>query len=232
MLGIALVRRGRHQQEMVGHLRQGRAQTVGIGLVLFAPGAHLVGLVHDHQIPTGPEEAFSGIFDERYPRDGGDGLVVVLPRVLAVVGPQQAARDDLELLAELVGHFPLPLEGQVRRGDDQRPLDQPSGLQFLERQAAHDGLSGTGIVGQQEANARQAKKINDQLVRFAWQERTIDEVRKLNGCGEGKPWGEHRTLYPSKGGTPVVTYIHSGGHQFPQDVPPVIVKFFKQQAKP
>jgi polyhydroxybutyrate depolymerase len=71
---------------------------------------------------------------------------------------------------------------------------------------------------------------NDPLVRFAWQEWTIDEVRKINGCGEGKPWGEHCTLYPSKGGTPVVTYIHSGGHQLPDDVPPVIVKFFKQYA--
>ena len=27
-------------------------------------------------------------------------------------------------------------------------------------------------------------------------------------------------LYPSKSGTPVVTYIHSGGHQLPDDVPP------------
>ena len=53
---------------------------------------------------------------------------------------------------------------------------------------------------------------NDPLVTFAWQQRTIDEVRKINGCGEGKPWGEHCTMYPSKGGTPVVTYIHSGGH--------------------
>jgi len=28
----------------------------------------------------------------------------------------------------------------------------------------------------------------------------------------------------------VVTYIHSGAHQLPDDVPPVIVKFFKQHA--
>ena len=49
---------------------------------------------------------------------------------------------------------------------------------------------------------------NDPLVKFAWQQRTIDEVRKINGCGEGQPWGEHCTLYPSKTGTPVVTYIH------------------------
>ena len=73
---------------------------------------------------------------------------------------------------------------------------------------------------------------NDPLVRFEWQKRTIDELRKLNGCGDGKPWGEHCTLYPSKTGTPVVTYIHPGGHALPQDVPPVIVKFFKEHAKP
>jgi polyhydroxybutyrate depolymerase len=38
--------------------------------------------------------------------------------------------------------------------------------------------------------------------------------------------------YPSTNGTPVVTYIHSGGHLLPDDVPPVIVKFFKEQSKP
>jgi polyhydroxybutyrate depolymerase len=73
---------------------------------------------------------------------------------------------------------------------------------------------------------------NDPLVRFSWQERTIAEVRKINGCGEGNPWGEHCTLYPSKGGTPVVTYIHSGGHLLPDEASPVIVKFFKKQVKP
>ena len=73
---------------------------------------------------------------------------------------------------------------------------------------------------------------NDPLVRFEWQQRTIDEVRKLNNCGDGKPWGEHCTLYPSKKGTPVMTYIHPGGHEFPSEVPPVIVRFFKEHAKP
>jgi len=29
-----------------------------------------------------------------------------------------------------------------------------------------------------------------------------------------------------------VTYIDNGGHLLPDGVPPVIVKFFKQQAKP
>ena len=69
---------------------------------------------------------------------------------------------------------------------------------------------------------------NDPLVRFAWQQRTIDELRKINRCGEGQPCGEHGTLYPSPIGTPVVTYIHPGGHELPKDVPPAIVKFFKE----
>ncbi|MHB8897786.1 MAG: CE1 family esterase [Thermoguttaceae bacterium] len=73
---------------------------------------------------------------------------------------------------------------------------------------------------------------NDPLVRFSWQKRTIDGLLKLNGCGEGTPWGEHCTLYPSETGTPVVTYIHPGRHEVPPDVPAVIVKFFKDQAKP
>jgi polyhydroxybutyrate depolymerase len=70
---------------------------------------------------------------------------------------------------------------------------------------------------------------NDPLVKFAWQQTTIDAVRKINQCGEGQPWGDHCTLYPSKIGDPVVTYIHPGHHEVPPDAPAVIVKFFKEQ---
>jgi len=72
----------------------------------------------------------------------------------------------------------------------------------------------------------------DPLVLFDWQKRTMDAVRQLNGCGEGKPWGEHCTFYPSKTGTPLVTYIYPGGHTFPAEAPAIIVKFFKEHAKP
>ena len=54
----------------------------------------------------------------------------------------------------------------------------------------------------------------DPLVRFAWQKRTIDALLRLNGCGESQPWAGPCTLYPSKTGTPVVTYIHPGGLVF------------------
>jgi polyhydroxybutyrate depolymerase len=72
---------------------------------------------------------------------------------------------------------------------------------------------------------------NDQLVKFAWQKLTMDALRRLNECGEGKEWGKWCTEYPSKIGAPVVTFIHPGTHQFPAAAPAAIVKFFKQHAR-
>ncbi len=73
---------------------------------------------------------------------------------------------------------------------------------------------------------------NDTLVKYEWQVAMMKALRELNQCGEGEPWGEFCTKYPSKIGAPVVTYIHPGGHGFPQGAEAVIVKFFKEQAKP
>lgn len=72
---------------------------------------------------------------------------------------------------------------------------------------------------------------NDELVRFAWQKATMDMLRRLNQCGEGREWGKWCTEYPSKIGAPVVTFIHPGTHQFPAEAPAVIVKFFQQQVQ-
>ena len=74
---------------------------------------------------------------------------------------------------------------------------------------------------------------NDPLVKYEWQQRTMDALRKLNGCDEtGVEWDKLCTLYPSKSGTPVVTLIHPGTHNFPPEAPALFVKFFKQHAKP
>ena len=73
----------------------------------------------------------------------------------------------------------------------------------------------------------------DQLVKYDWQKQMMLSIRKINGCDEqGTEWEKSCTLYPSKTGTPVVTFIHPGNHAFVQDAPPVIVKFFKAHAKP
>jgi polyhydroxybutyrate depolymerase len=73
---------------------------------------------------------------------------------------------------------------------------------------------------------------NDNLVKFAWQKQTMDEIRKRNGCAtEGKAWAKYCTWYESKDHAPVVTYVHPGTHKFPSEAPPVVVKFFKEIAK-
>lgn len=69
----------------------------------------------------------------------------------------------------------------------------------------------------------------DTLVKFAWQQRMMEALRKLNGCdAKGEPWDKRCEIYPSKTGTPVVTFIHPGGHGFDPAAPALIVKFFKQ----
>ncbi len=75
---------------------------------------------------------------------------------------------------------------------------------------------------------------NDPLVKFEWQKMMIEAVRKLNQCGEGKPWEQDKrcTIYKSKAGGDVVTYIHPGTHKYPEEAPAIIVKFFKRYAKP
>jgi polyhydroxybutyrate depolymerase len=72
----------------------------------------------------------------------------------------------------------------------------------------------------------------DDLVKFSWQERMIEAVRRINQCGPAQPAEKGQVTYPSKVGAPVVTYIHLGGHTFPNEAPALIVAFLKTHALP
>jgi polyhydroxybutyrate depolymerase len=68
----------------------------------------------------------------------------------------------------------------------------------------------------------------DALVKFEWQEKTMQVVRTVNGCAEsGRPWEKGCTLYESTRRAPFVSFIHEGGHQFPAEGPVLMVKFFR-----
>jgi polyhydroxybutyrate depolymerase len=74
---------------------------------------------------------------------------------------------------------------------------------------------------------------SDELVKFEHQQRTIEVIRKINGCAEkGEEWAKDCTVYPSKTGTPLVTFVYDGTHKYPVEAPALIVKFFKEQTKP
>jgi polyhydroxybutyrate depolymerase len=72
----------------------------------------------------------------------------------------------------------------------------------------------------------------DPLVTFAMQERAIAAVKALNGCeAGGKDWAKGCTIYESPKGAPLVTFIHPGDHKYPDEAPPLIVRFFKEHAR-
>jgi polyhydroxybutyrate depolymerase len=69
----------------------------------------------------------------------------------------------------------------------------------------------------------------DQLVPIDNQRRVIEAAKKVNGCEEkGQEWAHFATKYPSSKGAPLIAYVHPGGHQMPDEVPVLMVKFFKE----
>jgi polyhydroxybutyrate depolymerase len=73
----------------------------------------------------------------------------------------------------------------------------------------------------------------DEIVSFALQKRTMEFVRRLDGCdAAGKPWATSGslvgTLFPSSTGTPFVSVVYPGPHKLPDEAPALIVKFFKE----
>src|SRR5437763_16460580 len=88
-----------------------------------------------------------------------DELLLFEPLVDAELVADVVALDDEELLVELLLEFALPLEGEVRRGDDQDALAHAPELEFLDQQAGHDGLAGPSVVGQAEADTGEFEKV-------------------------------------------------------------------------
>jgi polyhydroxybutyrate depolymerase len=114
------------------------------------------------------------------------------------------------------------------------------GFTYLLWEARPDLLAAVAPSGAGTRGVRNLKPLpmmhiageTDPLVRYDMQMRVVDAVKRINGCNaEGKPWAERSTIFESPGGTPVVTFIHPGGHEFPRDAAPLIVRFLKEHAK-
>jgi polyhydroxybutyrate depolymerase len=68
----------------------------------------------------------------------------------------------------------------------------------------------------------------DQMVDPGTQLETFSTVLTINSCDTtGKSYAADATYYPSATGNPAVLYKHSGGHVYPQEALPVVVRFFK-----
>jgi polyhydroxybutyrate depolymerase len=72
----------------------------------------------------------------------------------------------------------------------------------------------------------------DTIAPFAWQRRSIDLVRQVlkTDASKAKIEGLARTE-TGKDNTELVVYIHSGGHEFPDEAIPLVVKFFQRHKR-
>jgi polyhydroxybutyrate depolymerase len=109
-------------------------------------------------------------------------------------------------------------------------------LLWAERGEVLAAVGPSAAIGPRQGKGLKPKPLfhllgeNDPLVKPAWQEAMIAQVRKVNEAGEGKPWGFQgkATLYPGPGGNDLVVWRHQDGHKFPgRNAVEAMVTFFK-----
>lgn len=73
----------------------------------------------------------------------------------------------------------------------------------------------------------------DFQVAFADQEEAIAAAKRANGVtGQGTSCGPSCTLWDSATRTPVMTWIHDGGHEYPEETSDRIARFFRSHSRP
>ena len=69
----------------------------------------------------------------------------------------------------------------------------------------------------------------DRTIPFEQQKKAMETARQTNGAtGKGESCGSHCMRYDSANGAPVMTLIHGGGHEFPDEASQMIVDFSKK----
>ena len=155
------MRGGREEQQAARQLLEPLPQPEPlrlVDLVAVEMGRHLVGLVDDHQIPL---------------RDGQLGQQLVIARQLIKAGDQHVpfaegvgragrlhhvAGEDIEIHAELVREFLLPLLHQRTGGDYQTSGEVAAQDQLTYVEARHDGLARAGVVSKQKTERPQRQQ--------------------------------------------------------------------------
>jgi hypothetical protein len=70
----------------------------------------------------------------------------------------------------------------------------------------------------------------DRLVPPTLQRTSLEEVLRVNGASApGTRFGDKGTLYP--GNQPVVLWAYHGGHKFPGDAVPTMIRFFQDAGR-
>ena len=154
---IALMRRGRQQQQVTAVPFQDLGQFVVLGLLDLAAaavGGQVVRFVEDHEIPgRGLLQAFDpGSHFQRV--DAGDEPVMLGERVGLAVGDVALAAENLEIEVEDLVQFSVPVVDQPGRHDHQGAIQFAPAGQFPQNQCRLDRLAQADFISDQEAAGR------------------------------------------------------------------------------
>ena len=154
---VALMRRGRQQDQIAGVALQRLGQLVVRGLAHRTAGAlrrQVVRFVEHHQVPARrgkqaphPGAPLQGI-------DAGDEPVVPGERVRLAVGDVALAAEHLELQVEDLVEFPVPVVDQPGRHHHQGAAQLAAAGQLAQHQRDLDRLAQAHFVGDQVAPRR------------------------------------------------------------------------------
>ncbi len=171
LVGLALMRRRRQEEDVGRGFRQRSAQLVACDLIR-AP-AHAVRFVDDHQIPRRRNQVLEALpvvgaelfeapapppFERLHGIQRADDLIMQTPEVLFVVAPlpeggKLGRFDELEVLPEMQPHLGLPLADQPFGRDHQDPLRHAAQLELAQDEPGFDRLAEAYLVGEQISNA-------------------------------------------------------------------------------
>ena len=112
-----------------------------------------LGLIHNHQFRAGAQE-FSPVAIALDEVDRHHSMVVELEnRLVGSTLPLQsgdgAGEHQLRVDMKLVGQFPLPLFGQMRRTEHHPPTGLPASQEFSSDQAGLNRFADTDVIGNQ-----------------------------------------------------------------------------------
>ena len=154
VLVFAVVRRGRHQQQVPGLRADALGEAVAAGflqLVAEEVGGELVRFVEDDEVPGFGAELVLELLVARHLVEADDEVVEVLEGIAGRRGTFEFAGEHAELEAELLEEFVAPLLGQAAGGNDEDAAGIGAHDQLADVEPGHDGLSGARVVGEDEA---------------------------------------------------------------------------------
>ena len=193
IVGFAIVRRGRHQQQVAGDAAEQPAQLIAFGFVGALAGVgcrHFVRFIADDQVPARFAQlrqqigaAADLVQADNQALSFGEGLVAA---------GDQVAVEDGEIELEFVAQFVLPLLAEAAGRADQAAFDIAAQAHLADEQAGHDGFASAGVVRQQVAQglARQHVLVDgDDLMRQRVNHRRVqrrhgvEDMAKLQAGG-------------------------------------------------